>query len=247
LTVATMLKSRRKLDDALSWVERGLATGDSMAAYDLNKMKRDLLAKLDRGGDALASAWSEFEAHPSTFTYEELIQFVPKAERATWHTKAMDSTQRADLAPVIELLLGTEETSRLVDRLRKTNDAELEDLSHYTTEPAAKKLAKEHPDLAARVFRALGVRILTAKKSKYYDAALSNFESAKECYERAGLEPAWEAVVALVREVHHRKLGFMESFEKLAAGHGPSNEPSFLDRARKRWTPQENQGPTSDT
>ncbi|MEE4271895.1 MAG: hypothetical protein V2I67_09475, partial [Thermoanaerobaculales bacterium] len=33
---------------------------------------------------------------------------------------------------------------------------------------------------------AQGLRIVNANKSKYYDAALSNFESAKSCFERAG-------------------------------------------------------------
>ncbi|MBI4566223.1 MAG: hypothetical protein HY716_16175 [Planctomycetes bacterium] len=117
----------------------------------------------------------------------------------------------------------------------KASDAELEGLSHYTTEPAAKRLAKGHPDVTARIYQALGMRILNAKKSKYYDAALSNLENAKRCYELAGLARDWEAVVAQVRKDHHRKFGFMDGFEKLVAGHGPSDEPSFLDRARGRW------------
>lgn len=44
----------------------------------------------------------------------------------------------------------------------------LEGLSHYTTEPAAKRLAKLDPAVAAKLFRALGMRILNARKSKYY-------------------------------------------------------------------------------
>ena len=43
-----------------------------------------------------------------------------------------------------------------------------------------------HPELAARLWRAQGMRIVDAKKSKYYDAALSNFERARNCYLRAG-------------------------------------------------------------
>jgi hypothetical protein len=120
-----------------------------------------------------------------------------------------------------------------------TRAAQLEGLSHYTTEPAAKRLDRSHPDVAAKVYRALGMRILKAKKSRYYGAALSHFESARRCYERAGLRRDWEATVAQVRKEHQRKTGFMGGFEKLVAGRGPSDEPSFLDRARSRRVSRE--------
>ncbi len=240
LTVATVLKARRKPDEALAWVERGLTLekkrpNESMAEGDLGRMKRDLLTKVGRAGAALEDAWAEFREDPSTFSYEEFMRFVPKAERAAWHAKAMEAVEQGDLHSLIELWLKTNEIDRLAERLRKTGDSEIEDLSHYTTEPAAKRLAKSDADVAARIHRAMGMRILNAKKSKYYDAALSNFEDAKRCYERAGLERDWETVVAQVRKDHQRKLGFMGGFEKLVAGRGPSDEPSFLDRARSRW------------
>ena len=59
---------------------------------------------------------------------------------------------------------------------------------------------------------------------------------AKECYTIAGLDPQWTAVVAEVRQAHHRKKGFMGGFERLVAGQGLSAEPSFLERAKSRWS-----------
>ena len=82
------------------------------------------------------------------------------------------------------------------------------------------------------------MRILKAKKSKYYDAALSNFEDAHRCYERSGLDTSGRHSSLDVRRAHHRKAGFMADFERLAAGHGPSAAPSFLERARSRWAPR---------
>jgi hypothetical protein len=178
----------------------------------------------------------EFRENPSAFSYEELMRFGPKAERAAWHTKAMDTAERADLASLIELWLSTREIERLVKRVRAATDAEIEDLSHYRTEPAATRVAKSYPDVAAKIYRALGMRILNAKKSKYYDAALSHFENARRCYERSDLHREWAAVAADVRRMHHRKAGFMADFERLVAGRGPSDEPSFLERARSRWS-----------
>ncbi len=243
LALAQMLHKQRKAAEALAWVDRGLALEKeqpywSVSEHQLAKMKRELFLKLGRGGEALQEAWQEFREQPCKYSYEELMRFVPKAERTHWHTKALDAAEHGDLGPAIELLLETKETERLVHRLQKASDSALESLSHYTTEPAAKRLARAYPEVAAKVFRAMGMRILNAEKSKYYHAALSNFEQAKSCYERAGKEPQWETVVSKIRQVHRRKHSFVGGFERVVAGQGPSNEPSFLARARSRWSPR---------
>jgi tetratricopeptide (TPR) repeat protein len=242
LALAAMHKARRRTEDALAWVERGLLLDkehpyESMAGRDLAKLKRELLTKLGRSGEALEAAWAEFQESPGRDSYEELMRFVPKAERTIWHTKAIDAAECGDLGSLIELLMETKETGRLVRCLQGASDSALEGLSHHVTEPAAERLAKKQPEVAAKVFRALGMRILNAKKSKYYDAALSHFEDAKRCFERARMVQQWDAVVAEVRQAHHRKVGFMPSFERLVAGQGPRQEP-FLERARYRWLPR---------
>lgn len=108
-------------------------------------------------------------------------------------------------------------------------------MSHYVTEPAAKKLEQTHPDVAARLWRAQGMRLVNGRNSKYYDDALANFERARRCFEQAGLAAEWEQLVKTVRAEHHRKRGFMAGFEEIVAGSGPSQKSSFLERARARW------------
>jgi len=238
--IATLLVGRRKPGEALAWVERGIdldkkTPHGSMANHDLAKLKRELLTKLGRGNEALDAAWADYRQHPSKYSYDDLMKFVPKAERAKWHEKAIDAAKGADLHSAIDLLVATKEMDRLADLVRQASDHALESLSHYTTEPVAKKIEKTHPDLAARLWRAQGLRIVNAKKSKYYDAALSNFESAKRCFERAGLHAEWQKTVSQVRADHHRKSGFMSGFERLVEGTGPSDEPSFMERAKARW------------
>ena len=207
--VAAMFQARRKPNDALAWVERGLAiekpnTIGRGVSYKLGEMRRALLVKLDRGAEALDSAWAEFQAQPGKFTYEELVRYVPKAEREAWYRKAMDAAEQGDLDSVIELWLGAKEIERLAERLERTSDTKLESLSHYVTEPAAERLAKTHPGVAAKVFRALCMRIIGAAKSKYYFEALSNLEKAKNCYQRAGLDAQWQALIAEIRREHRR-------------------------------------------
>lgn len=243
-TIATLLIGWRKPEEALGWVGRGIdldqaAPHRSMSGLDLAKLKRDLLTKLGRGGEALDAAWTDYRAHPSKYTYEDLMKYVPKTERHTWHEKAIEAITGADLSSAMDLFVAAKELDRLADLVRHATDTALEGLSHYTTEPVAEKLEKPHPDLAARLWRAQGMRIINAKKSKYYAAALSNFESAKRCFERAGLDAEWQKTASQVRVGHYRKSGFMLGFERLAAGIGPSDEPSFLERAKARWSERE--------
>jgi uncharacterized Zn finger protein len=96
-------------------------------------------------------------------------------------------------------------------------------------------LEKAHDDSAARLWRAMGIRIVSAGKSRYYQAALQNFERARRCYAKAGLEADWEQFVSQVRAAHHRKTGFMRGFEEVVTGSGPSQDPPFLERAKARW------------
>ena len=237
--VAAMYQARRKPNDALAWVERGLAmekpNAFARAGYKLAEMRRALLVKLDRRGEALESAWAEFQRHPGKFPYQELVRYAPKAERGAWHEKAMEAAEKGELGSVIELWLCTKEIGRLAERLDRTTDSKLESLSHYVTEPAAERLARTHPAVAAKVFRALCMRIVGEGKSKYYFEALANLEKAKSCYEKAGLDAHWQALIAQIRREHHRKSGFMPGFERIVGGTRSRKEPSFLDRARRRW------------
>jgi tetratricopeptide (TPR) repeat protein len=238
--IATLLVTRRKPDEALAWVERGIDLGRKtpqsfLAGYGLDRLQRELLARLGRRDEALDAAWAAFREDPGKYSYDDLIKLVPKAERRAWHEKAMEAAKGADLHDLIELLLETKEIKRLAELVRGTSDEALDQLSHYATEPAAKKLEKTHADVAARLWRAQGMRIVNAGKSKYYEAALSNFERASRCYKRAGLTAGWEETVRQVRACHHRKTGFMSGFEALAAGSGPGDQPSFLERAKARW------------
>jgi len=235
--IAEMYRSRKRFADALTWVELGLEiasenTRSDLEGHDLSVLKRVILAKLGRAEESLQSAWIEFQKHPCLTRYKELMRYVSTKEKKPWRQKAMAASEAGDLSSQIELWLQKKEIGRLAARLRRATDEELEGISHFTTEPAARKLERSHPDVAARIYRALGMRIVNAGESSYYDAAIDNLEFAKKCYMKSGLESEWEVLVEHIRKRHYRKKGFMPGFEQVLSGY---TEPTFLERAKRRW------------
>jgi len=242
--VAGVLQRSGELDEALRWVERGLAleAGQTFgrSAYELGRLQRELLAALGRNDALRTVTWEAFAAAPSVERYNDLMAAIAEGERGAWHERAMETAGgSADLFSVLRLWLETGELDRLVRRIEQTTDATLEGLSHYSTEPVARRLERDHPAQAARVFRALGVRILasrSSKRSQYYPAALDHFERARGCYRRAARGEDWEGLVSWVRANHSRKSSFIGGFEELASGADRAPEPTFLEKAKARWS-----------
>ncbi len=248
LALAGMFSSRKPAL-ALEWVERGIQLDDTApfghrAGYDLGQLRLELLTRLGREGEAVEIAWKEYREHPSTCAFDDLMKRVPRAQRAAWREKALDAAQGAGLHSVMELLTEAKERERLAVLVRGVTDIDLENLSHYATEPAAVMLDKSHPELAARLWCAQALRIVDAGKSKYYDIAIRSLARARRCWLRAGLESEWEATVRQIRTEHFRKHGFMGDFERLAKGEKAERQPSFLDRAKQRWGVKRERNPS---
>jgi tetratricopeptide (TPR) repeat protein len=237
--LAEMEISKKHWTTALDWVEKGITlepTRDwhNESNHSLKELKPEILLHLGRKEDALALAWSEFQENPNEFAYEDLMRYAPGNAKAAWHEQAMAAAASADLGEFIPLCVKAKDWERLGKRLHSAKPAELEALSHYCTEPAAKALAKKDPLAAAKLYRALGLRILNAVKSKYYDAALDHFEKARKLYCGAGQTPNWEELAGTVRNAHSRKRGFLAAFEQIASGTS-KQPPSFAAQAQEQW------------
>ena len=240
--LAKMEMSKNRWKQALAWVEKGLELEPTRnwhneSSHGLESKKPEILAKLGRKEESLAMAWADFERHPSDHTYERFMEYVPKVAKAEWHMRAMATAAQADIDDFMDVFVATGEWEPLASRVLAVSDGALEDLSHYTLEPAAEGLAKRNIPAAAKLYRALGFRILTSKKSKYYDAALSHFRRARDLCRKANLDCEWQAVVDRIYAEHSRKYGFMPGFERLLVGETESN-PSFAEKARDRWQQQ---------
>lgn len=122
----------------------------------------------------------------------------------------------------------------MAQRVHSAKPGDWEALSHYCTEPAAKGLAKKDALAAAKLYRALGLRIVNAGKSRYYREALEHFANARNLYCGAGQTSEWAAVVGFVRTAHSRKSGFLSAFARVASGKS-ERTPSYADEAQARW------------
>jgi len=227
---------------ALIWVEKGLALEPTRnwrneSSHALAQLRPKILAKVGRREDALTAAWSEFEADPSEMGYEELMACVSKSEKTRWHEKAMNAATEGRLGEFMTLCIKTKEWNRLAARIHASTHTDLETVSHYDAEPAADGLAKRDNLAAAKLYRALAVRILNSKKSKYYDAALGHFESAHKLYMKAGNAAEWQALLRYIQTEHSRQTGILSGLGLIALGES-SNEPSFAKRAQARWREQ---------
>ena len=142
----------------------------------------------------------------------------------------------AHSAETVGLLVKIRELDRLVTRISAATATDLEAISEHSCEAAADLLATSHPEPAACLYRAIGLGIVNAKRSRSYDSALIQLERARDCYLAAGRTDLWEDLVADIRQRHRRKTSFMPGFERVAAG-GPAleREPSILERAKSRW------------
>ncbi|MFO1500658.1 MAG: hypothetical protein U1G07_20120 [Verrucomicrobiota bacterium] len=152
--LAKMEISRRHWARALECVEKGIALTSTRnwhneAAYGLEQLRPDILHHLGRKEDALALAWGDFEKNPNEFAYEQLMHYVPKEQKAAWQEQAMAAADKADLGEFVSLCVKAKEW---------------ESLSHYCTEPAAR--AWRDALAAAKLYRAMGLRIVNAGKSK---------------------------------------------------------------------------------
>ena len=102
----------------------------------------------------------------------------------------------------------------------------------------SKAASPKHPPAAAKIYRALAMRILKAGKGKYYSFALEHLRPAKRLYDKLGERGQWHTIVDEIRRDHARKRGFVAAFEDIAEGRKVKPPESFADRSRRRWKQQ---------
>lgn len=238
--IAELHKAKKQFQKALMWIDKGLelekeSNWPNYSAWDLDAKKRELQAKLGQKEEAFNSAWSEFMKHPSGYTYDEFMKYIFEKDIKKWHKKAIEIARNTSLSVIIELAVQTGEWGVLAKCIISAKDEELESLSHYQTEPTALGLKQKHFPAAAKVYRALAMRIVKAGKSKYYSIAINHFKELRTLYRKIGCKKEWSSLIESIKKDHFRKYSFIDKFEKLLDGEYPK---SFVEKTRKRWERQ---------
>ncbi|MFC1583990.1 DUF6880 family protein [Fibrobacterota bacterium] len=241
---AEIYKMKKKWNEALAWVEKGLDLGKkgsfgSQYAYDLDVLKKDLLLKLGKKKDALQYSWEEYQQFPSEFTYEDFMKYVPNNKRGQWHKKAMEVAQKAPIMHTIDLFLKVKEYGLLKTKIDSATPKNIEELGHYLLEPVAEVLEKRKElSTAGKVYKALGMRIINRGKSKYYDIAIGHFSKLKQIYLQLNQKQSWMRFANTVKKNHSRKKSFMEDFEKIIHDIPVKPEETVSQKLRNRWQKQ---------
>jgi tetratricopeptide (TPR) repeat protein len=241
--IALIYKNTDNFKEALKWVEKGLKLEEkdnwkNESSFKLKIIKRELSSLLGNNNYAIESAWSDYKKYPSEYSYDELMKYVEKKDIDNWHNKAIEVAKKTSLDSTIELFIQTKELDILAERILAVKSEELENISHYKMEEAAKVLLNKNSIAAAKIYCAMGMRILNSGKSKYYDIALEHFLKVKTIYNKNNSEDKWISIVRCIRENHVRKYSFIPYFEELVSGKYPSPEETFTQIAKKRWDKQ---------
>lgn len=249
--IARLQMAKRQYEAVLETVEEGLRLQPQRDwrnedSHSLEHAKQEVLAKMGRTDEALQMAWNSFQDSPTDFGYDDFMRHVPKSERRQWHRKAMAAAGTASLDDFMDLCVKTKEWDMLAERIHAVPHEEIEAIGHYTAEQVAKGLARKDVLAAAKVYRALGVRIVKRGKSKYYHAALAHFRKARDLYKKCDNADEWNVLVESVRNGHSRKYSFIGDFEKLAAGGAPDKAPTFRQTTKNRWAKQISKRPHGD-
>jgi uncharacterized Zn finger protein len=187
------------------------------SSYSLVNHKKAVLGKLGRADQALQMAWADFKRSPCAYRYQDLMVYVKKTEHKLWHKRAMKAAEN-QLSGFIEISVLTKEWQSLAERVLAENDEALADISHFTSEPAAKALEKKYPLASAKLYFNMGNRILEAKKSKYYPTGIRNFKSARKLWLQEGDKETWAKAVSTINAKHYRKYSFIHDFNDMAEG-----------------------------
>ena len=208
--IAEALRDAGRIDEALTWVRRGLAEHPDSRDLRLVDLGVDLhLAQGDTEG-----AWKlvddAFRQSPTAATYRRLVD-VGQA-RADWaqvrsdtlgHFRAWLKNARAGFDPLVRALVEEGDLNAAWEA------ADTRSCTSATWRILAERSVASHPDRAAAVLTFLLDGIIAGKNKRAYAEAVEVMGTIRDCLTRAGRDGEFAGVVASVRANHKPKRNLM--------------------------------------
>jgi uncharacterized Zn finger protein len=213
--IATLLLRDNRVDEAVGWLERGLADGhgNGYAAGQLVDVLAELYAMTGRLEDRLALREKYFAEQPTEQTYAKLREAAGARE---WPAVRLQAQRRlrelaqegayraADIWAAI--LLGEnrpDEAWAVIDRY--PTEAE-------TREAVADRRARTHPADAIRVYKSVVDDLIKMATNDSYRLAADHIAKMRPWFPHTGA--TFSKYVASLREEHRRKRNFLAELDE---------------------------------
>jgi len=225
LRVAEVLVGAGRDDEALDWLERGVATFPDRRDPRLTQLAAECHLRAGRGAAAVGLAWEIFQQHPSLERYQRLREYATADDTWTrWREQALDTLRarpKADPAKAERLDRPGSGHSTLVEVLvwEGELDAAWAAAQHGGCSEGmwlelARLRAADHPrDALPVLHRHIGAAI-EVKNRRGYRHAVDLLTELRAIYEAAGDGAGFAAYVRSLRAQHARKRAFVEELDR---------------------------------
>ena len=202
LAAARHLVEQGRNAEALDWIDRGARKTRGPDRVEIEDLRIEVLAQLDRHDAAADAAWKVFQAEPGVAAYRRLLGVVPQGERGEWRRRALDHAEAAaDATAFVEVCTAAADVERFCHRLDSSASFVLA-AGTSALERAVGILDDRVHWAAARVHLHLAGRFLSDGDPRLYGRAKNSLRRAQASF-LAGDDPeGWAAAFERISRAH---------------------------------------------
>jgi uncharacterized Zn finger protein len=225
LRVAEILVGAGQDDEAVGWIERGIAAFPDNRDPRLRRLAAECHLRAGRAETALGLAWELFQQHPALGSYQWLRECAATGDSwARWRERALETLRAQPKAePASRARPGwpVEGHSTLVNVLLWEGDvdaawaaAQHGGCGEGLWLELARMRATDHPQDAIPVLQRHVATAIETKNRRGYQEAVRLLTELRAIYDRAGDGIGFAAHVRWLRSHHARKWSFLEELDR---------------------------------
>lgn len=224
LQIVGILKQAGRIDEAVSWAEKGIAAFVKNPDSRLEACLAELYVQQKEFDKAITFAWKPFERQPSLHHWQLLKDICAQAEcqDGEWRQRALDEMRRQIVA----------EKNRGGHYWRKPDHSLLVEIFLYENEMETAWQEANDGGCNANLWRALGQRLgdvdplraafcwqrlveptINQKNNGAYDEAVQMMLKVGKWMQQAGKEPAFRQWIQEIRMRHKPKRNLMQRMQ----------------------------------